>query len=463
MAPAQNGADPDEWEYEYSTTETQDFFVTLDLTSRIMSMQSKKGYVRLEHDIFAADDADKDGEHEQDDAADPAEGNATPHKPPSPEPGEYDRIQIVGLEDDNPIVSYQGHIYSCQWASTIGTDLLFTRAVAPEDGEDQAAEPLRKLGTFDLLGASSARLVATTARLRPRIGPRGPTQPQPAPAAHPFAPIENTDSTEVVKFPLPEYATRAQRRQATFLEQLSAIKTRLGEKDKVKPSAYTSRGANIKPGEDDGTQGQRIFVTSPSPPRVGDFTFITEDGSDPPSPKSPRQSPKRKPSPAQDRSPNKRARRGGARLGSPSRARAAHALQETSPLRNELSGAAGLSAERATPATWDELDLGPYLNLTSNRHLSRIRHPNITMPEPSAFRAFLIVIAALMCLRNIDDHPHSDDESISSYDSCSDDDTTRSLADYPRHGSSRVHHHHRQHHHEDHIPYAPRLISRHIA
>ncbi|KAL1638995.1 hypothetical protein SLS58_008323 [Diplodia intermedia] len=361
MATAQSGADSDEWEYEYSTTETQDFFVTLDLTSRIMPMQSKKGYVRLEHDIFAAEETDKDGEKDgqqpsqQDDAA---EGTATPPKPSSPEPGQHDRIQIVGLHDDNPIVSYQGHIYSCQWASTIGTDLLFTRASPPEDCEDRAVEPLRKLGTFDLLGASSARLVATTAKLRPRTGPSRVAQPQPAPGTHAFAPIENADNIEVVKFPVPEFATRAQRRQASFLEKLSAIKTRLGEKDKVKPTAYTSRGINMKPGEDDGTQGQRVFVTSPSPPRVGDFTFITEDGSDPPSPRSPRHSPKRKPSPAQDRSPSKRARRGGARRGSPSRAKAARALQDISPLRNELPGAAGPSAERATPATWDELDPG---------------------------------------------------------------------------------------------------------
>ncbi|KAB2575546.1 Transcription factor TFIIIC tau55-related protein [Lasiodiplodia theobromae] len=359
MATAQNGADSDEWEYEYSTTETQDFFVTLDLTSRIAPMQSKKGFVRLEHDIFAADDeTDKDGQQasQQEDTPEPAEKNATPHKEPTPEPEEHDRIQIVGLHDDNPIVSYQGQIYTCQWASTIGTDLLFTKAPPPEDREDRVAEPLRKLGTFDLLGASSTRLVASAAKLRPRSGPSRVEKSQSAPNAHSFAPIENPGNIEVVKFPVPEYATRAQRRQASFLEKLSAVKTRLGEKDKVKPTAYTSRGGGLKPGEDDGTQGQRVFVTSPSPPRVGDFTFITEDGSDPP---SPRQSPKRKLSPAKERSPSKRARRGAAKRASPSRARrTARALQNVSPLRNELPGAAGPSTESVTPATWDELDLG---------------------------------------------------------------------------------------------------------
>lgn len=353
MVTVQNGGDSDEWEYEYSETDTQDFFVTLDLTSRIMPMQPKKGYVRLEHDIFADEDEaekdkDKDAQRasQQEGTPDPEE-NAAPRKEQSAEPEEeQDRIQIVGLHDSNPIVSYQGQIYSCHWASTIGTDLLFTRT--PEVRDERVAEPLRKLGSFDLIGASSARLVATTARLRPRSGQVRRHQPQ-AGSSHTFAPIQNSESIDVVKFPVPEHATRAQKRQASFLESLSAVKARLGEKDKVKSTAYTSRGNNMRPGEDDGTQGQRTFVTSPSPERAGDYTFITEDGSDPPSPRSPRRTPP---------SPNKRARRAGGRRGSTGRARRARrAAQHDSPLRNELRGeAAGPSTERATtPATWDEL------------------------------------------------------------------------------------------------------------
>ncbi|KAF4536294.1 hypothetical protein BFW01_g1380 [Lasiodiplodia theobromae] len=76
------------------------------------------------------------------------------------------------------------------------------------------------------------------------------------------------------------------------------------------------------------------------------------------------------------------------------------------------------------------------------------------MSEPSCIRAFIIIIGAMMCLRNIDDHPHSD--SSSGYSS---DDTSHT------HHLGQPHHHHHSssHHHEDHIPYAPRLISRHIA
>lgn len=375
----------DEWEYEYSETETQvvheaaqnflveianiplqDFYVTLDLTSRITPQQTKKGYVRLEHDIFADDDeADKDKDDDEQQASqqeatpDLVEENGTPHKEPTPEPEEQDRIQIVGLHDDNPIVSYQGQIYSCHWASTIGTDLFFARALPAEDREARIAEPMRKLnGCFELIGASSARLVARQAKLRPKTSQEKVQQPQPGPS-HSFAPIQNPESMEVVKFPVPEHASRAQKRQANFLEKLSAVKARLGEKDKVKPTAYTSRGTNLRPGEDDGTQGQRTFVTSPSPERAGNYTFITEDGSDPPSPRSsrsPRQSPKRQSSKKKTESPNKRARRAGGRRGSTARRRAGRAQPNDSPLRNELSGEAGPSTESATPATWDELN-----------------------------------------------------------------------------------------------------------
>lgn len=322
--------------------------MTLDLTSRIVPVQSKKGFVRLEHDIFAAsdDEAEKEKEKEKDtqqqETPDPEE-NATHQKEQTAEPEEQDRIQIVGLHDNNPIVSYQGQIYSCQWASTIGTDLLFTKA--PEDQDDRMAEPLRKLGSFDMIGASSARLVATTAKLRPRSG-RSKRQQQ----NHTFAPIQDAESMDVVKFPVPEDATRGQKRQAGFLEQLSAVKARLGEKDKIRASAYTSRGANMRPGEDDGTQGQTTFVTATSPDRSGDYTFITEDGSDPPSPRrSPMRSPSRQ-TPTTTRA--RRSRRGSAAA----RPRRARRSQLDSPLRNELRGeAAGPSAEGATPSTWDEL------------------------------------------------------------------------------------------------------------
>ncbi|EKG17634.1 Transcription factor TFIIIC tau55-related protein [Macrophomina phaseolina MS6] len=289
---------------------------------------------------------------------DPAEENGTPRKEQTPAPEEQDRIQIVGLHGDDPIVSYQGQVYSCHWASTIGTDLFFARAPLPEDRDARIAEPLRRLnGSFELIGASSARLVAKQARLRPKWNQKRVEQAQPG-SSHSFARIQDAESVETIKFPVPEHATRAQKRQANFLEQLSAVKARLGEKDKVKPTAYTSRGSNMRPGEDDGTQGQRVFVTSPTPERVGDFTFITEDGSNPPSPRSqrsPRQSPRRT-STKMNPPPNKRARRAGGRRGSTARRRAGRAQPTESSLRNEQVGEAGPNTESATPATWDELN-----------------------------------------------------------------------------------------------------------
>ncbi|KAK8170228.1 hypothetical protein IWX90DRAFT_384136, partial [Phyllosticta citrichinensis] len=182
-ASATRGADSDDWEYEYDDTDTQDVYFTLDLTSHTAVAAPRKGFGKLEHDIF------QETRSKEKNALGQEAGDGTPqdHGDDDTEIEDDDdeeRLQIVGLHHDNPIVSYKGQAYTCKWASTIGTDLFFARApdadADADDDQPPASAPLRPLGTFNMLGASSTRLVATAAKLRERTSTEQRGSPAPA-------------------------------------------------------------------------------------------------------------------------------------------------------------------------------------------------------------------------------------------------------------------------------------------
>jgi hypothetical protein len=74
-------------------------------------------------------------------------------------------IQIVGINHTEPVISYKGNIFSCQWASSIGTDLLFTKRNV---GTDSDREVLHSLDSWDLFAIGSGKLIASHAKLVPR-------------------------------------------------------------------------------------------------------------------------------------------------------------------------------------------------------------------------------------------------------------------------------------------------------
>lgn len=72
-------------------------------------------------------------------------------------------FQILDLHTKNPLVSYRGGIFSCEWASSIGTEMFFVKRSASDD--DPLYEPMRSLNAWDLIGTSSARLLGSDATL----------------------------------------------------------------------------------------------------------------------------------------------------------------------------------------------------------------------------------------------------------------------------------------------------------
>jgi hypothetical protein len=136
-------------------------------------------------------------------------------------------VQILDLDTDNPLVSYDGQYYSCQWASNIGTEMLF---IARE--KENRLPILRELpDRVDLLAASSARIISKHVDLKPKsqIVKRKRAR---------FEDEDEDDGDDqpytgklLVKIG-PQVST-ARREQAEFLSQMIQLKEDMGEEDMV--------------------------------------------------------------------------------------------------------------------------------------------------------------------------------------------------------------------------------------
>lgn len=156
-------ADEDEWEYEYDEAETEDFYITLDLSNTAVKGASEEAGDVLHSGQYGGNPillttrlrAIQDSFRMRDGAVNEApEGHELPP---------LGMMQITGLDTTNPLVKYNDHLLSCHWASTIGTDMFFVKPSTDSD-----VEPLRSLPAVDLLAIGSAKLVAKEARLIPR-------------------------------------------------------------------------------------------------------------------------------------------------------------------------------------------------------------------------------------------------------------------------------------------------------
>lgn len=146
--------------------------------------------------------------------------------PPQP----IDRIQVLDLHTPNPLISYRNQMYSCEWTSTLGTDLLLTTP-AP----DFSHPVLREKPHVSVLAASSIKLMGRPAQIATRHSTEEGGQSS-TPAPESSIASANTASLEKAtpfKIPLGATPSRARQTQANFLERLIAIKAKKGEKDSV--------------------------------------------------------------------------------------------------------------------------------------------------------------------------------------------------------------------------------------
>ncbi|KAF2759988.1 hypothetical protein EJ05DRAFT_509656 [Pseudovirgaria hyperparasitica] len=187
----------DEWEYEYHEDEFDDFYVTLDLTG-VATASKPKGKER--------------GAPRSDKESDAIDGDDTEEKT---------QLQIMELHGQNPIISYGGKVFSCRWASALGTDLYFSNVV---DTFEMNEDPLKAGKKFDLLGAGSARLVATSVELKKR-------------SAGGEDEVEGILTNGLSGRPGWD-ASGGKQSQIRFINRLEAVKRKKNETDRIPLSAF---------------------------------------------------------------------------------------------------------------------------------------------------------------------------------------------------------------------------------
>ncbi|ATZ53172.1 hypothetical protein BCIN_09g00560 [Botrytis cinerea B05.10] len=129
-------------------------------------------------------------------------------------------VQILGLHEDHPVVSYEGNIYHCRWEENMGTELLFT-----------AHDPQSKLpilqsvsNDVDLLAASSARITSVNTKVEdkdPDSGGKGRSY------------FWRSGNIRELKIPVGVAASEQRKNQAFFLQSLIQIKESRRERDHV--------------------------------------------------------------------------------------------------------------------------------------------------------------------------------------------------------------------------------------
>ncbi|KAI3332910.1 hypothetical protein F4824DRAFT_474109 [Ustulina deusta] len=254
--------DESEWEYEYSATETETFYVTLDLSKADFRAQEqvksnqfpsrgswqinraselflnkRKAAERAPRNSAASSAASSDAERDDEDqtetfreSRDKRGPNSQVNEAEGEEDGAYhERVQILDLHSENPIISYKGRVFSGQWCENTTTELLLTR-----HDEDSSLPVLRHLGDgVDLLAASSSRIKVTEQKFKPKVSER---ERQRASAHLP----------QTIIPPVDPKASQERTDQRNFLADLIAIKRRKGETDDVTVIARSMQGKRAK-------------------------------------------------------------------------------------------------------------------------------------------------------------------------------------------------------------------------
>lgn len=224
-------AEDDEWEYEYDETETEDFYIPLDLSNvpaaQIpMVSQGRPGHPTLLKSRLRALNAARGQPVEY--AADANGGQET---------ATMGEIQVMGLHTPNPLVVYNGQLLSCHWTSTIGTDMFF---VKPDVHAATTTQPLRSLPAVDLLSLGSSKLVAKVGNLQPREDVSQPSEPAKGPIKSPTSTAAVSGEGEGQR----PSADGAKPTSTNFLARLNEAKAKRGETSQLALSK-TSDGPRL--------------------------------------------------------------------------------------------------------------------------------------------------------------------------------------------------------------------------
>lgn len=211
----------------------QTFYVTVDLSSSSSNIRVKE-----KRGPPNSTTADSPPSAEDNETASPIRGLTLD---PS------DAVQILDFHTSNPLISYQGRLYSCEWSTTLGTDLLLTSSKSSESPVLAA--------TRNKLSGRPVRMIRHHGASKPSLQPpveaaqtqKATVQSHPPKIDNTIHPPEKNPTVQrpVLEIPLDRHASVARQNQAHFLERLSAIKAARGEPDEVTVYAkkrYTGTG-----------------------------------------------------------------------------------------------------------------------------------------------------------------------------------------------------------------------------
>lgn len=220
------------------------FYVTLDLSSATNQIRTRKSAQSTPTPTPTAEDAALPAndtgngtdapsitvqqEGETQDGSDVNMSNADDTEEPK------DRIQILDLHSSNPIISYQNQIYSCEWTSTIGTDILLT---IPDP--DFPHPVLKEETGVSIIAATGIKLFGRPAQISSRPSASAENEPTQQATSAPKSSTAATseappaEKTPSIRIPEGLLANKARENQAKFLERVIAIKAAKGEKDEV--------------------------------------------------------------------------------------------------------------------------------------------------------------------------------------------------------------------------------------
>lgn len=202
-----NATEDSEYEFEYDENETEDFYFTIDVSNGQSQGPNDQGTNK---------------------------GNT------SIEP--KDKMQILDLHSDNPLIKYGNSFYSCHWSTDLGTQFYISHT-------GLTADPLRQGHVLDVVGISRAKLTGTPVTLHGRR--LNTTKSNSGASADNAAALDRDQDgeTTVIDYtpggkPLSKNIARltklrekarepTRKAQASFLEKLAIIKHKRGEKDNV--------------------------------------------------------------------------------------------------------------------------------------------------------------------------------------------------------------------------------------
>ncbi|KAK0515256.1 hypothetical protein JMJ35_002635 [Cladonia borealis] len=241
--------DDSEWEYEYHETETETFYVTLDLSSSSSHIRPKRIADVTVPDLRPAVQTSATGRSESNSSAAAGVRRAATAAPAAdgaeiaasaingddqvgPTLELEDRVQILDFHSPNPIISYRDQIYSCDWTSTIGTDILI---IAPELNGPHPV--LRQGPGVSVLAVTRLKLSGRPVQLDSRQTTSSETQSHDSKSAPDSSrkPNKISDGKQVTSVKIPDglAPNRARQNQANFLQRFIAVKAAKGETDEV--------------------------------------------------------------------------------------------------------------------------------------------------------------------------------------------------------------------------------------